>query len=157
MGDTKIKVGGKLIAITASGILAGADQIIDVGHADKTQQQINKEFKDAIASITTKFNNLSNRKRIFIKHYSSSKTYEGMFAYVIPGETIKFGVYTSAKNNISIEAIAFNSSKKNPTTTVANPVVTALGSYVFHVISMTIPTDVADGDIYLYKTMTVTS
>lgn len=80
-----------------------------------------------------------------------------MFAYVIPGETIKFGVYTSEKNNISIEAIAFNSSKENPTITVANPVVTALGSYVFHVISMTIPTDVADGDIYLYKTITITS
>ena len=80
-----------------------------------------------------------------------------MFAYVIPGETIKFGVYTSAKNNISIEAIAFNSSKENPTITVANPVVTALGGYFFHEISMTIPTDVADGDIYLYKTITITS
>lgn len=152
----KIKVSGELEVATAEGKLADAAQVFD-SMLQKNQQYINKEFKEAIASITTKFNNLSNRKRIFIKHYSSSKTYEGMFAYVIPGETIKFGVYTSAKNNISIEAIAFNSSKKNPTITVANPVVTALGSYVFHVISMTIPTDVADGDIYLYKTMTVTS
>lgn len=147
MGNAKIKVGGKLYAITDNGVLADASQIVDARHQNKNQQQINQEFKTALAQ----------KKRIFIKHYSSSKTYEGMFAYVIPGETIKFGVYTSAKNNISIEAIAFNSSKKNPTITVANPVVTALGSYVFHVISMTIPTDVADGDIYLYKTMTVTS
>lgn len=193
MGDTKIKVGGKLFAVTANGALAEASQIIDVNQGNKNQQDINKEFKAALAKkietvdpelledsvnpvqnkavykalvdgeqvIAAALNDLNTRltrkKRIFIKHYSSSKTYEGMFAYVIPGETIKFGVYTSAKNNISIEAIAFNSSKKNPTITVANPVVTALGSYVFHVISMTIPTDVADGDIYLYKTMTVTS
>lgn len=145
----KIKVSGELEVATAEGKLADAAQVFDSA-LQKNQQYINKEFKEALAKLTRK-------KRIFIKHYSSSKTYEGMFAYVIPGETIKFGVYTSAKNNISIEAIAFNSSKKNPTITVANPVVTALGSYVFHVISMTIPTDVADGDIYLYKTMTVTS
>ncbi len=145
----KIKVSGELEVATAEGKLADAAQVFD-STLQKNQQYINKEFKEALAKLTRK-------KRIFIKHYSSSKTYEGMFAYVIPGETIKFGVYTSAKNNISIEAIAFNSSKENPTITVANPVVTALGSYVFHVISMTIPTDVADGDIYLYKTMTVTS
>lgn len=145
----KIKVSGELEVATAEGKLADAAQVFD-SQLQKNQQYINKEFKEALAKLTRK-------KRIFIKHYSSSKTYEGMFAYVIPGETIKFGVYTSAKNNISIEAIAFNSSKENPTITVANPVVTALGSYVFHVISMTIPTDVADGDIYLYKTMTVTS
>lgn len=145
----KIKVSGELEVATAEGKLADAAQVFDSA-LQKNQQYINKEFKEALAKLTRK-------KRIFIKHYSSSKTYEGMFAYVIPGETIKFGVYTSAKNNISIEAIAFNSSKENPTITVANPVVTALGSYVFHVISMTIPTDVADGDIYLYKTMTVTS
>lgn len=145
----KIKVSGELEVATAEGKLADAAQVFDSA-LQKNQQYINKEFKEALAKLTQK-------KRIFIKHYSSSKTYEGMFAYVIPGETIKFGVYTSAKNNISIEAIAFNSSKENPTITVANPVVTALGSYVFHVISMTIPTDVADGDIYLYKTMTVTS
>lgn len=142
----KIKVSGELEVATAEGKLADAAQVFD-STLQKNQQQINQKFKTALAQ----------KKRIFIKHYSSSKTYEGMFAYVIPGETIKFGVYTSAKNNISIEAIAFNSSKKNPTITVANPVVTALGSYVFHVISMTIPTDVADGDIYLYKTITVTS
>lgn len=142
----KIKVSGELEVATAEGKLADAAQVFD-STLQKNQQQINKEFKTALAQ----------KKRIFIKHYSSSKTYEGMFAYVIPGETIKFGVYTSAKNNISIEAIAFNSSKENPTITVANPVVTALGSYVFHVISMTIPTDVADGDIYLYKTITITS
>jgi hypothetical protein len=145
----KIKVSGELEVATAEGKLADAAQVFDSA-LQKNQQYINKEFKEALAKLTRK-------KRIFIKHYSSSKTYEGMFAYVIPGETIKFGVYTSAKNNISIEAIAFNSSKENPTITVANPVVTALGSYVFHVISMTIPTDVADGDIYLYKTLTVTS
>lgn len=145
----KIKVSGELEVATAEGKLADAAQVFD-STLQKNQQYINKEFKEALAKLTRK-------KRIFIKHYSSSKTYEGMFAYVIPGETIKFGVYTSAKNNISIEAIAFNSSKKNPTITVANPVVTALGSYVFHVISMTIPTDVADGDIYLYKTITITS
>nr|DAH13312.1 MAG TPA: hypothetical protein [Caudoviricetes sp.] len=145
----KIKVSGELEVATAEGKLADAAQVFDSA-LQKNQQSINKEFKEALTKLTRK-------KRIFIKHYSSSKTYEGMFAYVIPGETIKFGVYTSAKNNISIEAIAFNSSKENPTITVANPVVTALGSYVFHVISMTIPTDVADGDIYLYKTMTVTS
>lgn len=145
----KIKVSGELEVATAEGKLADAAQVFDSA-LQKNQQYINKEFKEALAKLTRK-------KRIFIKHYSSSKTYEGMFAYVIPGETIKFGVYTSAKNNISIEAIAFNSSKTNPTITVANPVVTALGSYVFHVISMTIPTDVADGDIYLYKTITVTS
>ena len=145
----KIKVSGELEVATAEGKLADAAQVFD-STQQKNQQYINKEFKEALAKLTRK-------KRIFIKHYSSSKTYEGMFAYVIPGETIKFGVSTSAKNNISIEAIAFNSSKENPTITVANPVVTALGSYVFHVISMTIPTDVADGDIYLYKTMTVTS
>lgn len=145
----KIKVSGELEVATAEGKLADAAQVFD-STRQKNQQYINKEFKEALAKLTRK-------KRIFIKHYSSSKTYEGMFAYVIPGETIKFGVYTSAKNNISIEAIAFNSSKENPTITVANPVVTALGSYVFHVISMTIPTDVADGDIYLYKTITVTS
>lgn len=145
----KIKVSGELEVATAEGKLADAAQVFDSA-LQKNQQYINKESKEALAKLTRK-------KRIFIKHYSSSKTYEGMFAYVIPGETIKFGVYTSAKNNISIEAIAFNSSKENPTITVANPVVTALGSYVFHVISMTIPTDVADGDIYLYKTMTVTS
>lgn len=142
----KIKVSGELEVATAEGKLADAAQVFD-STLQKNQQQINQEFKTSLAQ----------KKRIFIKHYSSSKTYEGMFAYVIPGETIKFGVYTSAKNNISIEAIAFNSSKENPTITVANPVVTALGSYVFHVISMTIPTDVADGDIYLYKTMIVTS
>lgn len=147
MGDTKIKVGGKLFAVTANGALAEASQIIDVNHDSKNQQAINQEFKTALAQ----------KKRIFIKHYSSAKTYEGMFAYVIPGETIKFGVYTSAKNNLSVEAIAFKSSKKNPTVTIASPVVTALGSYFFHEISMTIPTDVADGDIYLYKTMIVTS
>ncbi len=145
----KIKVSGELEVATAEGKLADAAQVFD-STLQKNQQYINKEFKEALAKLTRK-------KRIFIKHYSSSKTYEGMFAYVIPGETIKFGVYTSAKNNISIEAIAFNSSKENPTITVANPVVTALGSYVFHVISMTIPTDVADGDIYLYKTITITS
>lgn len=145
----KIKVSGELEVATAEGKLADAAQVFD-SVLQKNQQYINKEFKEALAKLTRK-------KRIFIKHYSSSKTYEGMFAYVIPGETIKFGVYTSAKNNISIEAIAFNSSKENPTITVANPVVTALGSYVFHVISMTIPTDVADGDIYLYKTITITS
>lgn len=145
----KIKVSGELEVVTADGKLADAAQVFD-STLQKNQQYINKEFKEALAKLTRK-------KRIFIKHYSSSKTYEGMFAYIIPGETIKFGVYTSAKNNISIEAIAFNSSKENPTITVANPVVTALGSYVFHVISMTIPTDVADGDIYLYKTMAVTS
>lgn len=145
----KIKVSGELEVATAEGKLADAAQVFD-STLQKNQQYINKEFKEALAKLTRK-------KRIFIKHYSSSKTYEGMFAYVIPGETIKFGVYTSAKNNISVEAIAFNSSKKNPTITVANPVVTALGSYVFHVISMTVPTDVADGDIYLYKTLTVTS
>lgn len=145
----KIKVSGELEVATAEGKLADAAQVFDSA-LQKNQQYINKEFKEALAKLTRK-------KRIFIKHYSSSKTYEGMFAYVIPGETIKFGVYTSAKNNISIEAIAFNSSKENPTITVANPVVTALGSYVFHVISMTIPTDVADGDIYLYKTITITS
>lgn len=145
----KIKVSGELEVATAEGKLADAAQVFD-SQLQKNQQYINKEFKEALAKLTRK-------KRIFIKHYSSSKTYEGMFAYVIPGETIKFGVYTSAKNNISIEAIAFNSSKENPTITVANPVVTALGSYVFHVISMTIPTDVADGDIYLYKTITITS
>lgn len=145
----KIKVSGELEVATAEGKLADTAQVFD-SPLQKNQQHINKEFKEALAKLTRK-------KRIFIKHYSSSKTYEGMFAYVIPGETIKFGVYTSAKNNISIEAIAFNSSKENPTITVANPVVTALGSYVFHVISMTIPTDVADGDIYLYKTITITS
>jgi hypothetical protein len=145
----KIKVSGELEVATAEGKLADAAQVFD-STLQKNQQYINKEFKEALAKLTRK-------KRIFIKHYSSSKTYEGMFAYVIPGETIKFGVYTSAKNNISIEAIAFNSSKENPTITVANPVVTALGSYVFHVISMTIPTDVADGDIYLYKIITITS
>lgn len=145
----KIKVSGELEVATAEGKLADTAQVFD-SPLQKNQQYINKEFKEALAKLTRK-------KRIFIKHYSSSKTYEGMFAYVIPGETIKFGVYTSAKNNISIEAIAFNSSKENPTITVANPVVTALGSYVFHVISMTIPTDVADGDIYLYKTITITS
>jgi hypothetical protein len=145
----KIKVSGELEVATAEGKLADAAQVFDSA-LQKNQQYINKEFKEALAKLTRK-------KRIFIKHYSSSKTYEGMFAYVIPGETIKFGVYTSAKNNISIEAIAFNSSKENPTITVANPVVTALGSYVFYVISMTIPTDVADGDIYLYKTITITS
>lgn len=91
--------------------VADAAQVFDSA-LQKNQQYINKEFKNALAK----------KKRIFIKHYSSSKTYEGMFAYVIPGETIKFGVYTSAKNNISIEAIAFNSSKENPTITVANPV-----------------------------------
>lgn len=139
----KIKVSGELEVATAEGKLADASQVVD-STLQKNQQNINQEFKTALAQ----------KKRIFIKHYSSSKTYEGMFAYVIPGEIIKFGVYTSAKNNISIEAIAFNSSKENPTITVANPVVTALGSYVFHVISMTIPTDVADGDIYLYKTLT---
>ena len=111
----------------------------------------------SLSDLNERLNTLLNRKRIFIKQYSSSKSYEGTFAYVTPGETIKFGVQASTKNNISVNAIAFNSSKENPTITIANPVQTILGTYGFREISMTIPTDVEDGDIYLYITNTEAS
>lgn len=76
----KIKVSGELEVATAEGKLADTAQVFD-SPLQKNQQYINKEFKEALAKLTRK-------KRIFIKHYSSSKTYEGMFAYVIPGEKI---------------------------------------------------------------------
>lgn len=150
MGDTNIKVGGKLFAVTANGALAEASQIIDVNQGNKNQQDINKEFKNALAK----------KKRIYMNFaYNSSAFYAGSWLSASPGETVYMAIHTpTTAKSVSFTVVPLNTNKATPTSTI-----TYVGTYSgfnsmgFWKVAITIPEDVEDNDIYLYKYTTSTT
>ena len=190
MGDTKIKVGGKLFAVTASGELAEASQIIDVNHGNKNQQDINQELKEALAKkietvdpelledsvnpvqnkavyqalvdgeqvIAAALNDLNTRltrkKRIYMKFAQSTQApYEGSWLSASPGETVCMAIQTgTAAKSLIVTVIPLDANKATPALTVTKVGTSSLSeAMVFWKVAITIPEDVEDDDIYLYK------
>lgn len=144
MGDTKIKVGGKLFAVTANGALAEASQIIDVNQGNKNQQDINKEFKAALAK----------KKRIYMKFVQNTPAYfEGSWLNASPGETVCMAIQaTASTKSLTVTVVPLSANKATPTVTATKVGTNSLsGTMVLWKVSITIPEDVEDNDIYLYK------
>lgn len=196
MGDTNIKVGGKLFAVTANGALAEASQIIDVNQGNKNQQDINKEFKEALAKkietvdpelledsvipvqnkavykalvdgeqvIAAALNDLNTRltrkKRLYMKFAQSAQApCEGSWLSASPGETVYMAIHTpTTAKSVSFTVVPLNTNKATPILTVTKVGTSSLSeAMVFWKVAITIPEDVEDNDIYLYKYTTITT
>lgn len=148
----KIKVSGELEVATAEGKLADTAQVFD-SPLQKNQQHINKEFKEALAKLTRK-------KRIYMNFaYNSSAFYAGSWLYASPGETVYMAIHTpTTAKSVSFTVVPLNTNKGTPTSTVTYVgTYTHFNSMVFWKVAITMPEDVEDNDIYLYKYTTSTT
>ena len=148
----KIKVSGELEVATAEGKLADAAQVFDSA-LQKNQQYINKELKEALTKLTRK-------KRIYMKFAQSPQApYEGSWLYASPGETVYMAMQTgTAAKSLTVTVVPLSANKATPTVTVAKVGTNSLsGTMVLWKVSITIPEDVEDNDIYLYKYHTSTT
>lgn len=148
----KIKVSGELEVATAEGKLADTAQVFD-SPLQKNQQYINKDFKEALAKLTQK-------KRIYMNFaYNSSAFYAGSWLSASPGETVYMAIHTpTTAKSVSFTVVPLNKKKATPTSTI-----TYVGTYSgfnsmgFWKVAITIPEDVEDNDVYLYKYTTSTT
>lgn len=142
----KIKVSGELEVATAEGKLADAAQVFD-STLQKNQQYINKEFKEALAKLTRK-------KRIYMKFVQNTPAYfEGSWLNTSPGETVCMAIQaTASTKSLTVTVVPLSANKATPTVTATKVGTNSLsGTMVLWKVSITIPKDVEDNDIYLYK------
>lgn len=102
---------------------------------------------------------LTRKKRLYMKFAQSTQApYEGSWLYASPGETVCMAIQTgTAAKSLIVTVIPLSANKATPTVTATKVGTNSLsGTMVLWKVSITIPEDVEDNDIYLYKYATST-
>lgn len=97
---------------------------------------------------------LTRKKKLYMKSVQSTQApFEGSWLYASPGETVCMAIQTeTATKSLIVTVIPLDTNKTTPTLTVAKVGTSSLSeAIVFWKVAITIPEDVEDNDIYLYK------
>nr|DAI80224.1 MAG TPA: hypothetical protein [Bacteriophage sp.] len=103
---------------------------------------------------------IAKKKRIYMKFVQNTPAYfEGSWLSASPGETVCMAIQSSpSATSLTVTVVPLSANKATPTVTVAKVGTNSLsGTMVLWKVSITIPEDVEDNDIYLYKYHTSTT
>lgn len=118
---------------------------------------IERAIGTIVSSLEAK---IAQKKRIYMKFVQNTPAYfEGSWLSASPGETVCMAIQSSpSAKSLTVTVVPLSANKATPTVTVAKVGTNSLsGTMVLWKVSITIPEDVEDNDIYLYKYHTSTT
>ena len=128
---------------------------------NKVIYQAFTNIEGAIGTIVSSLEaKIAQKKRIYMNFaYNSSAFYAGSWLYASPGETVYMAIHTpTTVKSVNFTVVPLNTNKGTPTSTVTYVgTYTHFNSMVFWKVAITMPEDVEDNDIYLYKYTTSTT